>query len=224
MFKKFSFVGVSSAAVTLAVLCPWPARALNYDWSYTMGQGNLAGTLYNISTGSNTAGSSTPAYLTVTSGTGNYAGGASGGSAGEIIGKTFLFTGGEILADSSGPLDNGFLGPASFEYTGSSIIYTATFFGGSNGFATLISSSNPPNNPGFFDLELRQTLLADGSGNGQDNSNLTTGNTPNPQAFTLAAVPAPLPLLGLGAAAAFSRKLKQRIALRRKRGEVGLAG
>lgn len=37
---------------------------------------------------------------------------------------------------------------------------------------------------------------------------------------TLAAVPAPLPLLGLGAATAFSRKLKQRIALRRKR-EVG---
>ena len=37
-------------------------------------------------------------------------------------------------------------------------------------------------------------------------------------------VPAPLPLLGLGAATAFSRKLKQRIALRRKREEVGLAG
>lgn len=37
---------------------------------------------------------------------------------------------------------------------------------------------------------------------------------------TLAAVPAPLPLLGLGAATAFSRKLKQRIALKRKR-EVG---
>jgi hypothetical protein len=40
---------------------------------------------------------------------------------------------------------------------------------------------------------------------------------------TLAAVPAPLPLLGLGAATAFSRKLKQRIALRRKREEVGEA-
>jgi hypothetical protein len=37
------------------------------------------------------------------------------------------------------------------------------------------------------------------------------------------AVPGPLPLLGLGAAAAFSRKLKQRIALRRKRQEVGEA-
>ena len=33
-------------------------------------------------------------------------------------------------------------------------------------------------------------------------------------------VPAPLPLLGLGAATAFSRKLKQRIAVRRKREEV----
>ena len=37
------------------------------------------------------------------------------------------------------------------------------------------------------------------------------------------AVPAPHPLLGLGAATAFSRKLKQRIALRRKREEVGAA-
>ena len=39
----------------------------------------------------------------------------------------------------------------------------------------------------------------------------------------VAPVPAPHPLLGLGAAAAFSRKLKQRIALRRKRQEVGEA-
>ena len=38
---------------------------------------------------------------------------------------------------------------------------------------------------------------------------------------SLAPVPAPLPLLGLGAATAFSRKLKQRIALRRKREELG---
>ena len=41
---------------------------------------------------------------------------------------------------------------------------------------------------------------------------------------TLAAVPAPLPLLGLGAATAFSRKLKQRIALRRKRAVGGETG
>ena len=39
----------------------------------------------------------------------------------------------------------------------------------------------------------------------------------------VAPVPAPLPLLGLGAATAFSRQLKQRIALRRKREEVGKA-
>lgn len=41
--------------------------------------------------------------------------------------------------------------------------------------------------------------------------------------FTPVPVPAPLPLLGLGAATAFSRKLKQRIALRRKREEAGAA-
>ena len=39
----------------------------------------------------------------------------------------------------------------------------------------------------------------------------------------ISAVPAPLPLLGLGAAAAFFRRLKRRIALRRKREEVGAA-
>jgi len=42
--------------------------------------------------------------------------------------------------------------------------------------------------------------------------------------MNIGAVPAPLPLLGLGAATAFSRKLRQRIALRRKREEVGDAG
>jgi hypothetical protein len=41
--------------------------------------------------------------------------------------------------------------------------------------------------------------------------------------MNIGAVPAPLPLLGLGAATAFSRKLKQRIALRRKREELGEA-
>jgi hypothetical protein len=41
--------------------------------------------------------------------------------------------------------------------------------------------------------------------------------------MNIAAVPAPLPLRGLGAATAFSRKLKQRIALRRKQDEVGAA-
>ena len=41
--------------------------------------------------------------------------------------------------------------------------------------------------------------------------------------MNIGAVPAPLPLLGLGAATAFSRKLKQRIAGRRKREEVGEA-
>ena len=40
---------------------------------------------------------------------------------------------------------------------------------------------------------------------------------------TFSAVPAPLPLLGLGAATAFSRKLKQRIATKRKREEAGAA-
>ena len=41
---------------------------------------------------------------------------------------------------------------------------------------------------------------------------------------SLAPVPAPLPLLGLGAATAFSRQLKQPIALRRKREVGGSAG
>jgi hypothetical protein len=61
--------------------------------------------------------------------------------------------------------------------------------------------------------------LDDYSTTGQPYAEMNNGSTP-----TFSAVPAPLPLLGLGAAAAFSRKLKQRIALRRKREEVGLAG
>ena len=56
-----------------------------------------------------------------------------------------------------------------------------------------------------------------------DNNLARTASSPTTVA-SFTAVPAPLPLLGLGAAAAFSRKLKQRIALRRKRQEVGEAG
>ena len=54
-------------------------------------------------------------------------------------------------------------------------------------------------------------------------SHTTTLQNNDTITMNIGAVPAPLPLLGLGAATAFSRKLKQRIALRRKREEVGAA-
>jgi hypothetical protein len=46
---------------------------------------------------------------------------------------------------------------------------------------------------------------------------MDNGTTPVFSTSTPSPAPAPLPLLGLGAATAFSSKLKQRIAMRRKR-------
>ena len=209
MIKKFNFAGVSAAAIALSVLCPPPARAFNYTWSYTMFGGNLSGTLDGLSEGSNTPSGASPAYVTVTSGTGTYS--PTGFSPErEIVGQTFVFRGASEINVASGvPINSGSSGVASFRFTGTTYTYDLNFLHSPSGFSSLSSTD------GFFDMELKKVSLVDGSAQGQDSS---TGA----QSFT-AAVPAPLPLLGLGAATAFSRKLKQRIALKRKQEEVGAA-
>jgi len=73
----------------------------------------------------------------------------------------------------------------------------------------ILQNPNPYGYPGGGRLD-------DYSTPGQPYAEMNNGSTP-----TFSAVPAPLPLLGLGAAAAFSSKLKQRIALRRKVEVVG---
>jgi len=210
MFKKFSFVGVSSAAIALAVLCPSPARALSYGWSFSMGSGNvLSGTIDNLSEGSNTPASPSPgpASVTVTSCTGGLCDSPFFIFPG-YVGQTFAFMGSSEINVSGVPTNAGTSGVAAFRYTGTSSYWDLNFLNG-----TAAYSPQARNNAGSFDMEILQRDL---SGNAQG-GNTSTGA----ESFT--AVPAPLPLLGLGAATAFSRKLKQRIALKRKQEEVGAA-
>ena len=90
--------------------------------------------------------------------------------------------------------------------------YSAEFFSDSNPELYYIYFRNGLN--GTFEMEAVY-----------DNINDSTlyQYSPSSSRVSFTAVPAPIPLLGLGAATAFSRKLKQRIALRRKREEVGEA-
>ena len=190
------------------MLCPSPAQALSYGWSFSMGTGNvLSGTIDNLSEGSNTPASLTPgpASVTVTSCTGGV---CDFGIFPGYVGQTFAFRGSSEINVSGVPTNAGTSGVAAFRYTGTSSYWDLNFLNGSGAYTT-----QARNNAGSFDMEiLERDLLGNPQG-----GNTSTGA----QSFT--AVPAPLPLLGLGAATAFSRKLKQRIAVRRKREEVGAA-
>ena len=193
MFIRFSLVGVSFASIALSVLCPSPARALSYTWSYAMQGGQvLSGTIDDLSEGTNYATSVPPAFVTVTSGTGSYA-------TAEFINQTFSHTSGVMNVASGVPINGGSGGVTAFTYTGMTT-WNLNFRSGSSAYTGKAYGVD-----GFFDMELL---------------NVSLNNTSSAaQSFT--PVPAPLPLLGLGAATAFSRKLKQRIALKRKREEVG---
>ena len=206
MFKKFSFVGVSSAAIALAALCPSPARALNFTWTFTStlnGTPNIvSGTLNDLIEGSNTTASNSLANVVVTSATGGL------GSIG-IIGQIMPIQNGEIFVSGGMPVGYGASTFVSFNIfdPSAALSSSAQFSGGSSG----TSGSS-----GLFNMNI-----------GASNFSIPTSAqeiSDSDEPFTAAAVPAPLPLLGLGAATAFSRKLKQRIALRRKREEVGEAG
>jgi hypothetical protein len=195
MTKRFSFAGVSAAAIALAVLCPSSARALSFNWTFTSGTGAVvSGTINNLIEGSNTYINNPSAYAVVTSASGGLGLGSSG-----IVGRNLMILAdpnSEIFVSGGVPLSNGGKPYVGFRDIVGMKRYD-TFF--SNGSSGLFAMSAGYNDNGSFSNEISST----------------------PQSFT--AVPAPLPLLGLGAAAAYSRKLKQRIAMRRKREEVGAA-
>ena len=111
-----------------------------------------------------------------------------------------LASGGVMFVSGGVPLDNG-------------NTYSAEFFSDSNPELYYIYFRNGLN--GTFEMEAVYDNI-------NDSTLYQYSSSSSRVSFT--AVPAPIPLLGLGAATAFSRKLKQRIALRRKREEVGLAG
>ena len=205
MIKGYSFAWVSAAATSFAVLCPSPARAFNYTWTFTStfnGSPNtVSGTLNDLIEGSNTQASNPLANVVVTSATGGL------GSIG-IIGQIMPIANGEFFVSGGMPVGYGTSAFVSFNTFDPTIplISSAQFSAGTSG-----SSGSS----GFFNMNIG-AFSPLGAPAAQEISD-------SDEPFTAAAVPAPLPLLGLGAAAAFSRKLKQRIALRRKWEEVGAA-
>ena len=204
MSKTFSFVGVSSAAVALAVLCPsGPAQALTFNWSFT--------------------GSGAPSNRGLYTGTIDIPGSTDG-----------LYKSGVTATVASVPFISG-----SPSYGAFSVDTDPVFGAGYNG---ILLSGGAIDQSGYSDIRLidgagqtlafRGSLQSDGitpstyikASFTDTSSNPPMGNTGFSNSLaTFTAVPAPLPLLGLGAATAFSRKLKQRIALKRKREEVGVA-
>ena len=193
VLKKISFAGVSAAAIALAVLCPSPARALNFNWTFTSGSGaTVSGTINDLDEGPNIYSTTPRSYVVVTSATGGL------GTTGIRNLPISIYNDSgtsQIFVSGGVPVSNGTSGYARFFGSQGSEFYDIYFTGNGGG--------------GLFDMS-----VSGGEMMGMSYSEQST----TPQSFT--AVPAPLPLLGLGAATAFSRKLKQRIAVRRKREEV----
>ena len=191
MFKIFSFVGVSSATIALSVLCPSPARALTFNWTFTSTGGSFNGPVSGTIDGLydnilNNSTSNPGMTATVTSDPFSI-----GGPPSQMTLNTALFSGGNGIRVTAGVVDT----------TGLQLY----FVGSSRRDQLHLENPNGNQIPGGYYED-------------------TTGRYAYGTAVPVfSAVPAPLPLLGLGAATAFSRKLKQRIALRRKRDEVGAA-
>ena len=196
MLQKFSFAGVSAAAIALAAFCPLPAQALSVNWSFVvdsvMGPGgpNFSSSAIG-QTFSGTLDSLQDDFYNVSGMTATVTSGPYTPSAGwQPLGFKSAYGG---------------IRASGVQVTNGSIVLTSSsddFVLESNDFSQSIV------------MGTRSVLTDGGSGVDVFIGSLSTTFTP---------VPAPLPLLGLGAAAAFSRKLKQRIALRRKVEVVGAA-
>ena len=193
VLKKISFVGVSAAAIALAVLCPSPAQALSFNWTFTSTNGNFIGPISGTIDGLNdnvlNDGSNSSMTATVTSDPFN-------------IGSTpspISFSGGNGILVTSGVIDT----------TGLQLVFSSG--------SQQLQLENPNGTNGIFGGYYSDSS-AGGSGPMSNGSSAASNDLSVP-VFT--AVPAPLPLLGLGAATAFSRKLKQRIAVRRRVEAIG---
>ena len=196
VLKKGIFAALASG-VMLFVFCPPPVRALTFNWSTTSTGGADGSGTFDIAETS------------------------------LVDGDLYELTG--IAGTFDGNTITGLLPPGNlwygannkFQYSASSTDWLLNL----GGINFSVSGTG-----GYTGVELWST-----AGNGDDSIYGTvdavdkypggsSANNITSATATLAAVPAPLPLLGLGAATAFSRQLKQRIALRLKREEGGEAG
>ena len=204
-----------AAVSVLGVLCCAPAKALSFTWSFQItGASNssyigqaISGTIDNLQDNAINRERMTATVTSAPFGP---------GSGGDWATISLSYAGGNGIAVRDGVVESTGL-QAYFIYNGQDRL--------------ILQNSNPnrSNVVGNYDSAYRDIngfAYSNGNGNAggslevfypteDQNSAWNGGATP-----TFTAVPAPLPLLGLGAATAFSRKLKQRIALRRKREEV----
>ena len=202
-----------AAVCVLGALCCAPAKALSFSWSFqiTGGSNNdyigktISGTIDNLQDNAINRNGMTATVTSAPFGP---------GSGGDWSTISLSYAGGNGIAVKDGVVDTTGL-QAYFIYQGQDRL--------------ILQNPNPSRSDVVGDYlsayrDLRNVDYTNGNGNAGgslevfypvQNSAWMDGATP-----TFTAVPAPLPLLGLGAATAFSRKLKQRIAVRRKREEV----
>jgi len=219
MIKKFSFAGVSAAAIALATLCPLPSHALTFRFQFSDGtnigigeiQGTDTGQTYTDASGTQSIYQATGGYIHFDSGSQSYSGTYNFKNLNSYPADYNLIPLSEYSPAYVYPAnnasqyfwDNKFNNSYLWQYNYPGVVFASV----DNVKAVGLWSSDGSS----------QTLsLYDSTTTNWTDYTLTTFSPPSP-------VPAPLPLLGLGAATAFSRKLKQRIALRRKRDEVGAA-
>ena len=185
-----------AAVCVLGALCCAPAKALSFSWSF-----QITGGSNNDYIGKTISGTIDNLQDNAINRNGMTATVTSApfgpGSGGDWSTISLSYAGGNGIAVKDGVVDTTSL-QAYFIYQGQDrlILQNPVPYGWPGGGSLEVFYPDPDRNSAWMD-----------------------GSAP-----TFTAVPAPLPLLGLGAATAFSRKLKQRIALRSKREEVGLAG
>jgi len=192
----------SAAAATLWALYCTPAQALSFNWSFRVTEASpdiylnqtISGTIDNLQNNANNENGMTATIL--------------GSPFWPPSTITLTYAGGSGIDVNNGVVDTSRL-QAFFVYQGQ--------------YRLLLQNTSVPYGDALYESFADSYRTSYNSGNGDAGGSLeqyypsqysaSAAQTPT---FSSPA-PAPLPLLGLGAAIAFSRQLKQRIAMRRKR-------
>ena len=217
MLQKFSFARVSAGAVALATLCPLPSHALTFRFQFSGGinigtgeiQGYDTGQTYTDITGTQSIYQATGGSINFTSGAQSYSG--------TYNFKNLSSFPGVLCANIAIPAYDPcyiYPNPNDEGYSWNNK-FNDSYLWQDSLPSVVFASADDTKAVSLWSIGVGQRLsLYDSTTTNWTDYSLTTFSPPTP-------VPAPLPLLGLGAATAFSRKLKQRIALKRKRDEVG---
>jgi len=219
MLQKFSFARVSAGAVALATLCPLPSQALTFRFQFSDGtnigtgeiQGTDTGQTYTDAKGTQSIYQATGGFINFVSGSQSYSGtynfkDLSSLSAVNI--STWPSVYNPYYKYPANPSGEFWNNKFNNSYLWQDFYPGVVFANGDDSKVAGLWSNGSSQMLALYDTTATLSPWT--------YYPLTTFSPSTP-------VPAPLPLLGLGAATAFSRKLKQRIALRRTREKVGAA-